>query len=77
MQRFIIKAEWDDEAQVWYVAESDVPGLATEAPSVDALIRKLRVMVPEMLELNGVIPGAIPDVPFDLMAHIDGPRCHR
>jgi predicted RNase H-like HicB family nuclease len=49
---FTVTAKWDEEAKVWYVADSDVPGLATEAPSVDALLEKLKVMIPEMLELN-------------------------
>ena len=57
VKQFTVTAKWDEEAKVWYVADSDVPGLATEAPSVDALLEKLKVMVPEMLELNGVIPN--------------------
>ena len=44
----IVNANWDDEAKVW-VAESDaVPGLATEAASLDALVAKLREMIPEL-----------------------------
>jgi uncharacterized protein DUF1902 len=35
------------------VAESnDVPGLVTEAPTLEALPAKIRVLVPELLELN-------------------------
>jgi len=37
------------------VAESeDVPGLATEAPTLEELLAKLTVVVPELLEENGV-----------------------
>ena len=37
------------------VAESeDVPGLATEAETLEDLMAKLTVMVPELLEENGV-----------------------
>jgi hypothetical protein len=53
-----VNAEWDDEASVWVATSSDVPGLVTEAGTLDGLIEKLRVMVPEMLELNGVLPAA-------------------
>ncbi len=47
-----ILCEWDDEANVWYVAESDVPGLSAEAPTVEAMNALLRVRIPELLELN-------------------------
>ena len=49
-----VQALWDWEAGVW-VAESDnVPGLATEAATLEELLAKLAVMVPELLEENGV-----------------------
>jgi hypothetical protein len=30
-KRYTVTCHWDKEAEVWYVAETDVPGLATEA----------------------------------------------
>lgn len=44
------------------MAESeDVPGLVAEAESLNALAKKLRVLIPELLELNGVLePGSGP-----------------
>lgn len=52
-ERFLtVKAEWDAEAQVWYVAESDLPGLVAEAETPEALLAKVRVLVPELVELN-------------------------
>jgi predicted RNase H-like HicB family nuclease len=53
-QTYVIRATWDDEAKVWVAASDDVPGLVAEASSVEKLIKKLRVLVPEMLEANGV-----------------------
>jgi hypothetical protein len=47
-----IECRWDDEARVWYVEESNVPGLAAEAPTVEALDALLDVRVPELLALN-------------------------
>lgn len=75
-RKFFVTAEWDDEAGVWYVSDSDVPGLATEASTMDELLRKLRVMVPELLELNGVIGHEHPGVPFSLMANSTGASGH-
>lgn len=58
MTLLVIKAAFDREASVWYVSESDIPGLATEAESFDALREKLHVMIPELLEANGIVTGA-------------------
>ncbi|QDQ26100.1 DUF1902 domain-containing protein [Chitinimonas arctica] len=62
-----ILAEWDEVAAVWVATSDDVPGLATEAPSVDTLLQKLDLMIPELLELNGC---AVTDTaPFELVVH--------
>ena len=42
----------DDEAGVWYVSDTNVPGLATEADTLPQLLAKLRHLVPELLQLN-------------------------
>jgi predicted RNase H-like HicB family nuclease len=62
---FFIRAEWDDEACVWVATSEDVPGLATEAETVERLIEKLRDMIPELLDVNGLSfdQGA----PFELL----------
>ena len=49
-----VHAEWDAEARVWVATSFDVPGLATEADSVEALVDKLEIVIPELLEANGV-----------------------
>ncbi len=48
----IIEALWDDEAGVWSASSNDVAGLAIEAPTTEALIKRLEAVVPELLELN-------------------------
>ena len=48
-----VKIHWDDEAEVW-VAICDELGIALESGSYDALIEKVRVAIPEMVELNGI-----------------------
>jgi predicted RNase H-like HicB family nuclease len=49
-----VLAQWDSEAGVWVAESQDVPGLVAEAESPNGLARKLRVLIPELLELNGV-----------------------
>jgi len=44
---------FDNEAKVWVAESDDVPGLVTEAGSIDDLIAKLRILIPELLEENG------------------------
>ena len=68
---YIVNAFWDPEAKVWVATSDDVPGLATEAGDVKKLIKKLRVMIPELLEANGLLHKrgrAILDVPFEVRA---------
>ncbi len=49
---FYAKAEWDEEANVWYVFESNLPGLVAEAETPDALLAKVLELVPELIEAN-------------------------
>lgn len=49
-----IRADWDEEARVWVATSDDVPGLATEEVSIERLIAKLKIMIPELLEANSV-----------------------
>ena len=67
MQKVLfIRAEWDPEASVRVATSDDVPGLATEADTLEALSAKLDVMVPELLDANGYTDG--PEVPFEILA---------
>ncbi len=52
MQPFKINAEWDEEAKVWIATSSDIDGLAIEASTIDALIERLRIVIPELQEAN-------------------------
>ena len=65
-----ILADWDPEAGVWVATSEDVPGLATEAPSLESLTEKLRIMVPELLEANEILPPGSPGaISFELTSH--------
>jgi predicted RNase H-like HicB family nuclease len=63
---YFVRAEWDDEAAVWVATSDDVPGLATEADTLEALAAKLNTLVPELLEANGLLDTN--EVPFELLA---------
>lgn len=47
-----VHAIWDPEAEVWSAEAENLPGLATEADTPEALMEKLRVMVPELLSYS-------------------------
>ena len=50
-----VRAIWDADAKVWVAESESVPGLATEADTIEALTTKLRNMIPELLLLNNLI----------------------
>jgi len=62
-----VQATWDAEASVWVAESDDVPGLITEADSFEALLGKLRVLIPELLEANGALPPNGDEFPFSLI----------
>jgi predicted RNase H-like HicB family nuclease len=68
VQPYIIRAEWDAEAGVWVASSEDVPGLATGADTFEELIAKLKVLVPELLDENGVLAAGVDEVPFAVVA---------
>lgn len=63
---FFIRAEWDDESQVWVATSDDVPGLVTEGETLEQLIQKLKIMIPELLDANGVALSQ--EAPFELLS---------
>ena len=43
---------FDDEAEIWYVAKSDIPGLRLEASDPLELVRRISETAGELVELN-------------------------
>jgi predicted RNase H-like HicB family nuclease len=68
MPPYNVRAEWDGEAGVWVASSDDVPGLATGADTFEELIEKLRVVIPELLEENGLLAADTVEVPFAVLA---------
>ena len=48
---YVIQLQWDEEAGVW-IAINDYLPLTLESESIDELMRKVRLAVPELVEMN-------------------------
>ena len=46
---YVIDMSWDSEAGVWIAFSDEIP-LALESESLDVLVRRVQVAVPDMLE---------------------------
>ena len=60
MDAYHVVALWDQEAEAWAVADSDVPGLATEAESWPALVENVRTLTPMLLRENASAEASLP-----------------
>lgn len=45
-----IQAEWNQEDRCWIATSDDLPGLVTGADSLDELIGRLKVIIPDFLD---------------------------
>ena len=52
MEEYTINIAFDEEAAVWYAINDDIP-IALESDSLDLLMDRVKLAVPELLELNG------------------------
>ncbi|MBD2432808.1 MULTISPECIES: DUF1902 domain-containing protein [Fischerella] len=65
-----VEAFWDAEAEVWVATSEDVPGLVTEASTIETLMQKLKVMIPELIQLNGIMTSEYKgSITFELTSH--------
>ena len=65
-----VEVNWDPEASVWVATSKDVPGLATEAESMESITNKLRTMIPELLKANGCISDSQHhEVSFEMISY--------
>ncbi len=65
-----IEAFWDTEVGVWVATSDDVPGLATEAKTMEILTAKIKQMIPELLIANEVInPNYQGIIKFEIITH--------
>lgn len=67
---FKVEAFWDSDAQVWVATSDDVPGLVTEASTIEVLMQKLREIIPELLILNKIVSADyVGSITFELTSH--------
>jgi hypothetical protein len=50
---FEIRADWDDEAGLWWCSNDELP-LTTEAPTFEQLVSRVLEIAPEMAAENGL-----------------------
>jgi hypothetical protein len=50
-----IDARWDGESAVWLATSEDVHGLVVEAEDWSAMIDEVRLVLPELLTLEGEV----------------------
>lgn len=60
----LVRAFWDNEAEVWVAESDDLPGLVTEAPGLRELEKRLMLLIPDLLEANDNGPDG--DIPIRL-----------
>jgi len=63
---FFIRAEWDNDADIWSATSDDILGLATEADSIEILLNKLSSMIPELVLLNKLTDQ--PEIVYEVLA---------
>ena len=67
MRRYaVVRVAWDEEASVWYVEDTDIPGLAAEAATLDELRGKVPVIIRDLLEDEADRPD---EIEVDLIAY--------
>ena len=55
-QLIVVRVRYDVEAAVWFIQGSDLPGLAAEAATIEALSERLPGLITDLIEENGLGP---------------------
>ncbi|MDB5523207.1 MAG: hypothetical protein JWM58_970 [Rhizobium sp.] len=63
----VVRAFWDDEAQVWVATTSDIDGLSVEAETMELLRIKVLDALSDLIELNGETSN-LPEIPVHIVA---------
>ena len=49
---YTVNLLWDPDASVWVATSDDIKGFVLESGSLDVLIERVRMTVPDLLKLN-------------------------
>lgn len=52
-EMFHVDLQWHEEERVWYVHDTDIPGLHAEAGTLAEMQAILRDLIPQLVDLNG------------------------
>lgn len=63
----LVRAIWDEAASVWVASSDDVPGLVTEADTLERVRAKVLIMIPELLDANNLSFDG-PEIPVHFLA---------
>ena len=53
---FHVDLQWDEQERIWYVRDTDVPGLHAEAETLAEMQTILQDLIPQLLETHGKQP---------------------
>ena len=67
LHSIVVRALWDEEAQMWTASSQDIDGLSVEADQLEKLRGKVEAAVQDLAECNG-LRFAQREVPIHLMA---------
>ncbi len=67
-KKLLVTAQWDDEASMWVATSDDIPGLVTEAGTLDGLLERVLAVTPELMNDNGqhLATRPLPGETFDI-----------
>lgn len=54
-----VHATYDPESQVWWAESDDLPGLVSEAPTLDELVDRVMAVAGELLTANGASAAGV------------------
>ena len=63
----LVRAQWDEEAEVWVASSTDISGLSVEAETIERLNAKVLAAISDLIELNGV-DTELSEIPVHLLA---------
>lgn len=69
-REYVVDIRRADDVDVWIGTSEEIPGLVLEAETIDQLIKRTELAVPELLDINEM------DAASSLYYHVQGFRRH-
>ena len=70
-RKYLVTAQWDEVARVWVATSQDIPGLVTEASTLDDLLARVTAVAPELLADNGVADAMAGIIDIHILSELD------